>query len=255
MAAAQADAAGTTECFYGIADLHAMTVASRSGTAALASSARPRHRCSPPASTHRRSSSRAGCRRTPSSPTCSSARPHTGELNRMIQFKEKGTRRRLDPGVPVHLPGADGRRHPALPARSRCRSATTSASTSSSPATSPSGSTGRYGPVFTVPEIATPRPGARVLALLTTRPGRWASPPRRGRRRLPPRPARRRTPQGRARGDRLGHRPGRGPARDPAKPGVTNLLDILAACGGSADGITTYGALKRAVTDAVVAAP
>jgi tryptophanyl-tRNA synthetase len=39
----------------------------------------------------------------------------------------------------------------------------------------------------------------------------------------------------------------------PEKPGVTNLLDILAACGGSADGITTYGALKRAVTDAVVA--
>ena len=38
-----------------------------------------------------------------------------------------------------------------------------------------------------------------------------------------------------------------------AKPGVTNLLDVLAACGGSADGITTYGALKAAVTDAVVA--
>ena len=37
------------------------------------------------------------------------------------------------------------------------------------------------------------------------------------------------------------------------KPGVTNLLDILAACGGTADGITTYGALKSAVTDAVVA--
>jgi tryptophanyl-tRNA synthetase len=34
---------------------------------------------------------------------------------------------------------------------------------------------------------------------------------------------------------------------------VTNLLDILEACGGSADGIDTYGALKRAVTDAVVA--
>ena len=32
-----------------------------------------------------------------------------------------------------------------------------------------------------------------------------------------------------------------------------NLLDILAACGGSADGIKTYGALKAAVTDAVVA--
>jgi tryptophanyl-tRNA synthetase len=38
-----------------------------------------------------------------------------------------------------------------------------------------------------------------------------------------------------------------------SKPGVTNLLDILAACGGSADGLTTYGALKAAVTDAVVA--
>ena len=39
-----------------------------------------------------------------------------------------------------------------------------------------------------------------------------------------------------------------------AKPGVTNLLEILVACGGSPEGITTYGALKRAVTDAVVAA-
>lgn len=38
-----------------------------------------------------------------------------------------------------------------------------------------------------------------------------------------------------------------------AKPGVTNLVDLLEACGGSADGLTTYGALKRAVTDAVVA--
>ena len=38
-----------------------------------------------------------------------------------------------------------------------------------------------------------------------------------------------------------------------AKPGVTNLLEILVACGGSADGIATYGALKAAVTDAVVA--
>ena len=37
------------------------------------------------------------------------------------------------------------------------------------------------------------------------------------------------------------------------KPGVTNLLDILDACGGSAEGATTYGALKRAVADAVVA--
>jgi tryptophanyl-tRNA synthetase len=38
-----------------------------------------------------------------------------------------------------------------------------------------------------------------------------------------------------------------------AKPGVTNLIDVLEACGGSTAGITTYGALKAAVTDAVVA--
>lgn len=37
------------------------------------------------------------------------------------------------------------------------------------------------------------------------------------------------------------------------KPGVTNLLDILQACGGSAAGISTYGALKTTVADAVVA--
>jgi tryptophanyl-tRNA synthetase len=36
------------------------------------------------------------------------------------------------------------------------------------------------------------------------------------------------------------------------KPGVTNLLEILAACGGSAEGVTTYGALKSATTDAIV---
>ncbi|MEO5853297.1 MAG: tryptophan--tRNA ligase, partial [Nocardioides sp.] len=38
-----------------------------------------------------------------------------------------------------------------------------------------------------------------------------------------------------------------------AKPGVTNLLEILRSCGGSADGASTYGALKASVTDAVVA--
>ena len=37
-----------------------------------------------------------------------------------------------------------------------------------------------------------------------------------------------------------------------AKPGVTNLLEILLACGGSPEGITSYGTLKQAVTDAVV---
>jgi tryptophanyl-tRNA synthetase len=47
--------------------------------------------------------------------------------------------------------------------------------------------------------------------------------------------------------------PGAVRAERAAKPGVTNLREILVACGGSGDGITTYGALKQAVTDAVVA--
>ena len=34
---------------------------------------------------------------------------------------------------------------------------------------------------------------------------------------------------------------------------MTNLLEILEACGGTAADITTYGELKAAVTDAVVA--
>ena len=71
--------------------------------------------------------------------------------------------------------------------------------------------------------------------------------------RLPARPARRRTPQGGAGGHRLRHRADAVRRDRDAKPGVTNLLEILEACGGSADGITTYGALKQAVTDAVVA--
>jgi tryptophanyl-tRNA synthetase len=41
---------------------------------------------------------------------------------------------------------------------------------------------------------------------------------------------------------------------DPAdKPGVSNLLEILAAAGRSEEEFTSYGALKAAVVDAVVA--
>ena len=42
-----------------------------------------------------------------------------GELRRMTQFKEKCDRAGLRLRRPLHLPGADGRRHPALPDRSR----------------------------------------------------------------------------------------------------------------------------------------
>ena len=108
-----------------------------------------------------------------------------------------------------------------------------------------------YGPVFTVPEITTPPAGAQVadLSAPTTKMGKSGAdgsgviylldPPDVVRRKVSRAVTDSRQVPGRAPG------PGR-------EAGVTNLLDILAACGGS-DGITTYGALKQAVTEAVVA--
>jgi tryptophanyl-tRNA synthetase len=176
---------------------------------------------------------------------------HTGELNRMIQFKEKGrdvptTRASLFtyPVLmaadillyrPAEVPvGADQRQHVELTRDLAIRFNHT------------------YGAVFTVPSIVTPAAGARVMDL--AEPTRKMSKSVAGPGSIllldPPDVVRRKV--GRAVTDS-----DTGPAavradRD-AKPGVTNLLDVLAACGGSADGITTYGALKAAVTDAVVA--
>jgi tryptophanyl-tRNA synthetase len=111
-----------------------------------------------------------------------------------------------------------------------------------------------YGPVFTVPEIVTPAAGARVMDLQdptrkmskSTAPGLDA-----GVIRLldPPEVIRRKVARAVTDSDTG---PGAVRATDE-KPGVTNLLDILTACGGSATGLATYGALKAAVTDAVVA--
>ena len=111
-----------------------------------------------------------------------------------------------------------------------------------------------YGPVFTVPEIVTPPAGARVMDLQDpTRKMSKSAPPGAdtGVVRLldPPDVVRRKIARAVTDSDT-----GPGAVRAAEeKPGVTNLLDILAACGGAADGITTYGALKAAVTDAVVA--
>jgi tryptophanyl-tRNA synthetase len=110
-----------------------------------------------------------------------------------------------------------------------------------------------YGQVFTVPEIVTPIAGARVMDLAdptskmsksdggTAGAIRLLDPPDVVRRKLARAVTDSETGPGVVRADRA------------AKPGVTNLLEILVACGGSGDGITTYGALKQAVTDAVVA--
>ena len=176
---------------------------------------------------------------------------NTGELNRMIQFKEKGrdvptTRASLFtyPVLmaadillyrPAEVPvGDDQRQHVELTRDLAIRFNNT------------------YGPVFTVPTIATPPAGARVMDL--AEPTRKMSKSVAGPGSIllldPPDVVRRKV--GRAVTDS-----DTGPAAVRAdrdgKPGVTNLLDILTACGGSADGISTYGALKAAVTDAVVA--
>jgi tryptophanyl-tRNA synthetase len=177
----------------------------------------------------------------------------TGELGRMIQFKEKGrgvesTRASLltypvlmaadillyrPEQVPV---GDDQRQHVELTRDLAVRFNAT------------------YGQVFTVPEITTPPVAARVMDLAepTSKMGKSGAADGPGVIRLldPPDVVRRKVARAVTDSDT-------GPdavRRDRAeKPGVTNLLDILEACGGSAEGLTTYGALKRAVTDAVVA--
>jgi tryptophanyl-tRNA synthetase len=176
---------------------------------------------------------------------------HTGELGRMIQYKEKGRGRATTrvslftyPALmaadillyrPQRVPvGADQRQHVELTRDLALRFNAT------------------YGPVFTVPEITVPPAGARVMRLddPTRKMGKSAEDgPGVVRLLDPPDVVRRKVARAVTDSDT-----GPDAVRAAAdKPGVTNLLDVLAACGGSAAGLTTYGALKRAVTDAVVA--
>jgi tryptophanyl-tRNA synthetase len=177
---------------------------------------------------------------------------YTGELNRMIQFKEKGR------GVPstrvslytypalmaadilLYRPsvvpvGDDQRQHVELTRDLAIRFNHT------------------YGPVFVVPEVTVPTAGARVMDLqVPTAKMSKSAANEAGVIRLldPPDVVRRKVARAVTDSD-TGPDAVRSSRED--KPGVTNLLDILEACGGSAEGITTYGALKSAVTDAAVA--
>jgi tryptophanyl-tRNA synthetase len=176
---------------------------------------------------------------------------YTGELNRMIQFKEKGrgvasTRVSLytypalmaadillyrPSSVPV---GEDQRQHVELTRDLAIRFNHT------------------YGRVFTVPEVALPRTGARVMDLQSPT-SKMSKSDRAGTgviRLLDPPDVVRRTVARAVTDSDTG--PDAVRASREEKPGVSNLLDILAACGGASDGITTYGALKAAVTEAVV---
>lgn len=248
MTTAQDDA----DCFYGIADLHALTVrhdptSVRAHTTEMAALLlavgldRSTLFVQSRVPAHTELAYLLECVAT------------TGELNRMIQFKEKGrgvdsTRVSLFtyPALmaadillyrPTSVPvGDDQRQHLELTRDLASRFNST------------------YGPVFTVPEIVTPSAGARVMDLAdpTSKMSKSGAgtagaiglldPPDLIRHKVARAVTDSDTGPGAVRSDRA------------AKPGVTNLLEILVACGGSSEGITTYGALKRAVTDAVVAA-
>jgi tryptophanyl-tRNA synthetase len=244
MAAAQDEA----DCFYGLSDLHALTVAhdrvllrrrTREQATLLLAAGLDRStlfvQSQVPA--HTGLSYLLECVAT------------TGELGRMIQFKEKGTTSTraslftypvlMAADILLYCPeqvpvGADQRQHVEL---TRDLAARFNRS---------------YGPVFTIPEVTTPPVGARVMDLADPARKMSKSGADAGVIRLLDAPDVVRRKVARAATDSDTGTDAVRVDRE-AKPGVTNLLEILEACAGSADGITTYGALKRAVTDAVVA--
>jgi tryptophanyl-tRNA synthetase len=245
-------AQGAGDCFFGVSDLHAMTTPHDPATLreaiAEVSTLFLAVGLDPARATLFRQSRVPSHRELTYLLECTA---YTGELNRMIQFKQKGrgvasTRASLytypvlmaadillyrPSSVPV---GEDQRQHVELTRDLAIRFNST------------------YGRVFTVPQVSLPRAGARVMDLQTpdskmsksdtsgTGVIRLLDPPDVVRRKV-------------ARAVTDSDTGANAVRADPAKPGVTNLLDILIACGGSADGISTYGALKSAVTAAVVA--
>ncbi|WP_244931235.1 tryptophan--tRNA ligase [Nocardioides sp. W7] len=247
MAAAQDDA----DCVYGVADLHAMTITHdpvvlRARTAELATLLlaagldRSTLFVQSRVPAHAQLAYLLECVTT------------TGELNRMIQFKEKGrgvgsTRASLYtyPALmaadillyrPARVPvGDDQRQHVELTRDLALRF------------------NRMYGEVFTIPEIVTPAAGARVMDLQdpTSKMGKSAADTAGVIQLLDsPDVVRRKVSRAVTDSD-TGSEAVR--IDQDRKPGVTNLVEILLACGGSTAGLTTYGALKKAVTDAVVA--
>lgn len=246
MAAAQDRA----DCVYGIADLHALTLPRDPAT--LRATVREQATLLLAVGLDR--STLFIQSRVPTHPRLSyllECTATTGELSRMIQFKEKSRQQEsvraslfTYPALmaadillyrPERVPvGDDQRQHVELTRDLAIRF------------------NAMYGEVFTVPEITVPPAGARVMDLADPTRKMSKSGPDAGVIRLldPPDVVRRKV--GRAVTDGETGPDAVRPDRE-AKPGVTNLIEILEACGGSTAGITSYGALKRAVTDAVVA--
>src|SRR3954471_17818012 len=219
-------------CFYGVSDLHAMTV--EHDPATLAATARELQTLLLAAGLDRATVFRQS--RVPAHTSLAyllECTAHVGELGRMIQYKEKGrgragTRASLltYPVLmaadillyrPLEVPvGDDQRQHVELTRDLALRF------------------NRAYGEVFTIPEITVPPVGARVMDLAD--PGRKMS---------------KSDPVGSGviflldRADVVARKVARavtdsdtGPGavrHDPlAKPGVSNLLDIVAACTGTA---------------------
>lgn len=252
---AQAEGDGTT--FVGLADLHALTVAHDPGrlrpllreTAALLLAAgltpdRTTLFVQSDVPTHTALAYLLECT------------AYTGELNRMIQFKEKGRGRPMTrvslytyPVLmaadillyrPERVPvGDDQRQHVELTRDLAVRFNRT------------------YGEVFTVPEIVTPATGARVMNLQepTTKMGKSDEDGSGIVYLLDDEPTVRRK-IARAVTD---SETGPGAVRhDPVrKPGVSNLVEIVAACNGITveevvGGRTTYADLKALAVEAVL---
>ncbi len=247
MAAAQDDA----DCFFGVADLHALTV--RHDPARLRALSLEVSTLLLAAGLDR--STLFIQSQVPAHTELAyllESTAYVGELNRMIQFKEKG---RGQPSTRVSLytyptlmsadillyrpnqvpVGEDQRQHVELTRNLAVRFNTT------------------YGPVFTVPELVSPPLGARVMDLAdpSSKMGKSHSDGS-GIIHLLDSPDVVRRKVGRAVTD--SDTGADAVRRDrAAKPGVTNLIDLLEACGGSVAGLTTYGALKAATTEAIVA--
>ncbi|WGX96180.1 tryptophan--tRNA ligase [Nocardioides sp. L-11A] len=246
MRAAQAGA----DCFYGISDLHALTTPRSPETlrAAITEQATLMLAAGLDDSTLFRQSRVPAHTELAYLLECVAT---TGELGRMIQFKEKSRRQEsvrtslftypvlMAADILLYRPaqvpvGDDQRQHLELARDLAQRFNTT------------------YGEVFALPEITVPPAGARVMDLAEPTRKMSKSGPDAGSIALldPPDVVRRKVARA-VTDSETG--PGAVRADREAKAGVTNLIEILVACGGSADAITTYGALKAAVTDAVVA--
>ena len=244
-------------CFYGIADLHAMTV--QHDPARLRERGREMQVLLLACGLDPEAATLFVQSRVPAHSELSyllECVAYTGELGRMIQFKEKG---RNQPSTRASLytypalmaadillyrasevPGGDDQRQHVELTRDLAIRFNLG-----------------YGPVFTVPEITVPPVGARVMDLQdpTAKMGKSHANGA-GIVYLLDEP------------DVVARKVARavtdsdtGPAavrHDPAtKPGVSNLLDIVAACTGvpveeAASGVSTYGHLKKRVTEAVL---